>query len=56
MRSTAIVAALFLSSAPAWAGPFVGKYVEARTAEVFAGGCIMSSSSRARPLQPVAGG
>ena len=37
---------LLLAAAPAWAGaPLRGEYVEARTAEVFAGGCIMSSQA-----------
>ncbi|HEX5474855.1 MAG TPA: DUF1326 domain-containing protein [Vicinamibacterales bacterium] len=32
-----------LASGPAASSPLTGDYVEARTAEVFAGGCIMSS-------------
>jgi Protein of unknown function (DUF1326) len=53
MRLTAIVAALFLTASPAWAGPVVGQYVEARTAEVFAGGCIMSSEAETIGRQAV---
>jgi hypothetical protein len=52
MKST-VVALLLLASAPAWAGPVVGRYVEARTAEVFAGGCIMSSEAETIGRQAV---
>jgi hypothetical protein len=46
MKHTFLTAAFVLASAPAFAaGPVVGEYVEARTAEVFAGGCIMSSQA-----------
>jgi hypothetical protein len=41
------------SRPPAWAGPVVGQYVEARTAEVFAGGCIMSSEAETIGRQAV---
>ena len=46
-------AALVLAATPAWAGPVVGQYVEARTAEVFAGGCIMSSEAETIGRQAV---
>jgi len=46
MRSIAFAAALSLLPASALAaGAVTGEYVEARTAEVFAGGCIMSSEA-----------
>ena len=47
------VIALLLSATPAWAGAVVGQYVEARTAEVFAGGCIMSSEAETIGRQAV---
>ena len=53
MKRLAFLAALVLSAAPAWAGPIVGGYVEARTAEVFAGGCIMSSEAETIGRQAV---
>jgi hypothetical protein len=46
MKRTLFAASLILLAAPAFAAPSVrGEYVEARTAEVFAGGCIMSSQA-----------
>jgi hypothetical protein len=46
MKRAIFVAAFMLAAAPAFAGgSIVGDYVEARTAEVFAGGCIMSSQA-----------
>jgi hypothetical protein len=51
-----LVAALLLLSSPAWAadrGRVTGEYVEARTAEVFAGGCIMNSEAETAGRQAV---
>ena len=51
-----LVAALLLLSSPAWAadrGRVTGDYVEARTAEVFAGGCIMNSEAETMGRQAV---
>src|SRR5690349_24485246 len=48
----AIVAAAFLSVAAAKA-PLTGEYVEARTAEVFTGGCIMNSEAETMGKQAV---
>ena len=46
MKRAVLAAAFMLAAAPAFAGgAVVGDYVEARTAEVFAGGCIMSSQA-----------
>ena len=46
MKRAVLAAAFMLAAAPAFAGgSVVGEYVEARTAEVFAGGCIMSSQA-----------
>jgi hypothetical protein len=46
MKRAVLAAAFMLAAAPVFAGsPVVGDYVEARTAEVFAGGCIMSSQA-----------
>jgi len=48
MRTLAIVAGIVLAAPSALAGPngsLVGDYVEARTAEVFTGGCIMGSEA-----------
>ena len=46
MKRAVLTAAFMLAAAPAFAGnSVVGDYVEARTAEVFAGGCIMSSQA-----------
>jgi hypothetical protein len=46
MKRAVLAAAFMLAAAPAFAGgSIVGDYVEARTAEVFAGGCIMSSQA-----------
>ena len=53
MKSLALLSALVLAAAPAFAGPVVGHYVEARTAEVFAGGCIMSSEAETIGRQAV---
>lgn len=50
------IAAAFVTflSTSAWAGDAVtGRYVEARTAEVFAGGCIMSSEAETIGRQAV---
>jgi hypothetical protein len=54
MKRNAIVVAMVLMATPAWAaGPITGEYVEARTAEVFAGGCIMSSEAETIGRQAV---
>ena len=56
MRVSLLVAAISLSALPAFAGPasgIRGDYVEARTAEVFAGGCIMSSEAETIGRQAV---
>jgi hypothetical protein len=46
MKTATLAAAFVLAATTAWAGaPLRGEYVEARTAEVFAGGCIMSSQA-----------
>ena len=45
MKRTFLAASLVLLAAPAFAGSVRGEYVEARTAEVFAGGCVMSSQA-----------
>ena len=45
MKRTFLAASLILLAAPAFAGSVRGEYVEARTAEVFAGGCVMSSQA-----------
>ena len=45
MKRTFLAASLVLLAAPAFAGSVRGEYVEARTAEVFAGGCLMSSQA-----------
>jgi hypothetical protein len=46
MKRTLLAASLVFLAVPAFAGsPLRGEYVEARTAEVFAGGCIMSSQA-----------
>jgi len=46
MKRAVLAAAFMLAAVPAFAGgSIVGDYVEARTAEVFAGGCIMSSQA-----------
>lgn len=47
-KAVLFAAAFILASAPAWAGAkgsLTGSYVEARTAEVFTGGCIMNSEA-----------
>ena len=51
-----LAAALLLGANPAVAAdraPIVGDYVEARTAEVFAGGCIMNSEAETMGRQAV---
>jgi hypothetical protein len=53
MKRLSFLPALVLAASPAWAGPIVGRYVEARTAEVFAGGCIMSSEAETIGKQAV---
>jgi hypothetical protein len=46
MKRILFAASLVLLAAPAFAAsPVRGEYVEARTAEVFAGGCVMSSQA-----------
>ena len=46
MKRILFAASLVLLAAPAFAAsPVHGEYVEARTAEVFAGGCVMSSQA-----------
>jgi hypothetical protein len=53
MKRLFFLPAFVLAASPAWAGPVVGRYVEARTAEVFAGGCIMSSEAETIGRQAV---
>jgi hypothetical protein len=53
MNTRSLVAAFVLFSTPAWADTITGQYVEARTAEVFAGGCIMSSEAETIGRQAV---
>jgi hypothetical protein len=54
MKRLMLVAAATLLAVPAFAaGPVTGEYVEARTAEVFAGGCIMSSEAETIGRQAV---
>lgn len=50
-----VVSALLLAASPAFAGStaLTGDYVEARTAEVFAGGCIMNSEAETMGRQAV---
>jgi hypothetical protein len=51
-----LAAALLLGASPAVAAdraPIVGDYVEARTAEVFAGGCIMNSEAETMGRQAI---
>jgi hypothetical protein len=45
MKRTFLAALLVLFAAPVFASSVHGEYVEARTAEVFAGGCVMSSQA-----------
>ena len=52
-RSFLATAIVFGLAASASAGPVTGHYVEARTAEVFAGGCIMSSEAETIGRQAV---
>ena len=56
MKAPALLFGMVLMAAPAAAGssPMVeGEYVEARTAEVFAGGCVMSSEAETIGRQAV---
>src|SRR3954464_1260782 len=56
MRVPILIASLMLAASPAMAGSnaaITGDYVEARTAEVFAGGCIMSSEAETIGRQAV---
>ena len=57
MRKTSVVAAavLFVASAALAGerGTIRGEYVEARTAEIFAGGCIMNSEAETAGRQAV---
>jgi hypothetical protein len=56
MRVPILMAAVVLAASPVLAGSNVrmtGDYVEARTAEVFAGGCIMSSEAETIGRQAV---
>jgi hypothetical protein len=55
MKISVLLGALVLAAAPAAAAPptIAGEYVEARTAEVFTGGCIMSSEAETIGRQAV---
>ena len=53
MKRLVLLPVLLFAASPALAGPVVGRYVEARTAEVFAGGCIMSSEAETIGRQAV---
>lgn len=54
MKSAAFLAlTALLAAAPVAADTITGQYVEARTAEVFAGGCIMSSEAETIGRQAV---
>jgi hypothetical protein len=57
MKNTAVVLAIALSAVTAVTAadraPITGEYVEARTAEVFAGGCIMNSEAETMGRQAV---
>ena len=54
MKRVMFTLAAALLSSSAWAaGSITGEYVEARTAEVFAGGCIMSSEAETIGRQAV---
>ena len=57
MKKTAVVLAFALSAVMAVTAadraPITGEYVEARTAEVFAGGCIMNSEAETMGRQAV---
>ena len=53
MKRTVLAASLVLLAAPAFAGSIRGEYVEARTAEVFAGGCIMNSEAETMGRQAI---
>jgi len=56
MRVPILIASVMLAASPAMAGSnavITGDYVEARTAEVFAGGCIMSSEAETIGRQAV---
>jgi hypothetical protein len=54
MRCAALATSFVLVASTAWAGaPLRGEYVEARTAEIFTGGCIMSSQAETLGRQAV---
>ena len=53
MVTAAILGALGASSASASGARITGEYVEARTAEVFAGGCIMNSEAETMGRQAI---
>jgi hypothetical protein len=54
MKRAILATAFVLTTATAWAGaPLRGEYVEARTAEIFAGGCVMSSQAETLGRQAV---
>jgi hypothetical protein len=54
MKRAILATTFILTSATAWAGaPLRGEYVEARTAEIFAGGCVMSSQAETLGRQAV---
>src|SRR5438876_2914745 len=56
MRRTILVALIGLAASPLAAGgkgTVTGEYVEARTAEVFTGGCIMNSEAETMGKQAV---
>jgi len=53
MVTAAILGALGASSASASGARLTGEYVEARTAEVFAGGCIMNSEAETMGRQAI---
>ena len=56
MRMPWLVAAVLAVATPVFAAartPITGEYVEARTAEVFTGGCIMSSEAETIGRQAV---
>jgi hypothetical protein len=56
IRTLSVAVAAVLVTSAAWAGAHghvVGEYVEARTAEVFAGGCIMNSEAETAGRQAV---
>jgi hypothetical protein len=54
MKTATLAASFILAAATAGAGtPLRGEYVEARTAEIFTGGCIMSSQAETLGRQAV---